>query len=57
MKKIRAFSKKYLEDVLFFAGLLFILIGTIQINAIAGWFVGGLECIGAGVVLARSKKS
>ena len=56
MKLIRSFFRKYTEDLLLFAGLLCILIGTIQINPIAAWFVGGVECLGVGFMLAWNKR-
>jgi len=56
LKRIRALLRKSSEDLLFLAGFLAILIGTHQINPVAAWFVGGVECLIAGVLLAWSKR-
>ncbi len=56
MKRFRAWIRKYSEDLLFVAGLLAILIGTYKIEPLAAWFVGGMECLVAGFVLAWSKR-
>jgi len=56
LKKVRAFVRKYSEDLLFLAGCLAIVIGSYQINPLAAWFVGGVECLLAGFLLAWSKR-
>jgi hypothetical protein len=56
MKRIRTFLKKYSEDLFFFAGFLAILIGAYQIEPLSAWFVGGIECLISGFVLAWSKR-
>ncbi len=56
MKRLRAWLRKYSEDLLFTVGLLAILIGTYKIEPLAAWFVGGAECLIAGFVLAWSKR-
>jgi uncharacterized membrane protein SirB2 len=54
MTKFR-FLRKYLDDLLFGAGLIAILAGTIQEFPRAAWFVLGIECIVAGIVVALSR--
>jgi len=56
LSRFRAWLRKSSEDLLFFAGFLAILIGSYQIDPLAAWFVGGAECLIAGVVLAWSKR-
>jgi len=56
MRKLRAWFRNHTEDLLFVAGLLAILYGTYQLNALAAWFVGGVECLIAGFVIAWSKR-
>lgn len=56
VKRIRAFFRKSSEDLLFLAGCLAILVGAYQINPVAAWFVGGVECLIAGFLLAWSKR-
>jgi hypothetical protein len=56
LKKIRAWIRKYADDLFFITGGLAILIGTYQIQPIAAWFVGGAECLMAGFLLAWSRK-
>lgn len=48
--------KKYADDILFVIGALAILYGTYQISPIAAWFVFGVECLVAGVLIAWSTK-
>ena len=56
MKRTRAWFNKYSEDLLFLVGFLAILIGTCLINPLVAWFVGGAECLIAGLILAWSKR-
>jgi len=47
--------RNYFDDILFVAGFIAILIGTYKLSPIAAWFVGGVECLVAAILIARSK--
>lgn len=51
------FLNNYFDDVLFIVGFILILIGTYKILPIAAWFVGGLECLISGFLIAWGGKS
>jgi hypothetical membrane protein len=56
VKKIRAWLRKYADDLLFVAGFVAILIGVYQLNPLACWFVAGVEFLVAGTIVAWSKR-
>lgn len=51
------FLIRNLDDILFILGGVAILIGTYKLSPIAAWFVGGAECLIAGVVIAWSSRN
>lgn len=56
IKKFRAWFRKYLEDLLIVIGFGLIAVGSYHIHPIVVWFVGGIECLVAGFLLAWSKR-
>jgi hypothetical protein len=45
------------EDLLLIAGFAAILFGTYKVSPLAAWFVGGVECLVAAILVAWSKKT
>jgi hypothetical protein len=55
-KKIRAFFRKYDEELFVFSGFVLLVIGAYTLHPSAAWFVAGIECLGYAVLLAQGKK-
>lgn len=53
MIKIRDLFYKYLEDLLIFIGLIFIVAATFMINKIAGLYVFGFITLALGIIFSR----
>lgn len=55
-KTLRTFFRNYSEEILILLGFVLFLIGAYQIEPIAAWFVGGMECLLYSGLLGWSKR-
>jgi hypothetical protein len=55
-KKLRAFLRKYDEEIFIFFGFVLLVIGAYTLHPSAAWFVAGSECLVYSFLLAKGKK-